>query len=237
MKVLIVDDDAGVMSVLRRALEADGYTVSIARTGSDALKLAKREAFDAIILDIVLDDLDGFEVCARLRAAEVWTPILLITGRLDTVEHRVQGLDAGADDFIAKPIKLAELSARVRALTRRQVHPRPTRLVVGDLILDPASREVHRGGVRIDLSAREFALLHLLMRHPGEVLSRGNILDRVWDSNYGGTSNVVDVYIRYLRLKIDRPFGTESLETVRGAGYRLRAETAWAETGGSKAPH
>lgn len=236
MKVLIVDDDAGVISVLNRALEADGYAVSIARTGSDALKRARREAFDAIILDIVLEDLDGFEVCARLRAAEVWTPILLITGRLDTVEHRVRGLDAGADDFISKPFKLAELSARVRALSRRQAHPRPTRLQVGDLILDPATREVFRNGVCIDLSAREFALLHLLMRHPDEVLSRNTILDRVWGFSYGGTSNVVDVYVRYLRQKIDRPFRIESLETVRGAGYRLRAvQTASADTEGSTA--
>lgn len=222
MKVLVVDDDGGVVSLLRRALSVDGYAVSIALTGSDALKLAKRETFDAIILDIVLDDLDGFEVCAQLRAAAVWTPILLITGRLDTVEHRVQGLDAGADDFISKPFKLAELSARVRALSRRQVYPRPPRLEVGDLVLDPATRGVHRGGTPIELSAREFGLLHLLMRHPGQVLSRSTILDRVWDSNYGVTSNVVDVYVRYLRQKIDRPFGIESLETVRGAGYRLR---------------
>lgn len=226
LKVLIVDDDAGVISVLRRALEREGYKVSVARTGTDAVKIAKTEPFDTIILDIVLGDLDGFEVCARLRAAEVWTPILLVTGRLDTVEHRVQGLDAGADDFISKPFKLAELSARVRALTRRQAHARPTRLVVGDLVLDPATREVSRGGVPIDLSAREFALLHLLMRHPGEVLSRSLILDRVWDFTYSGTSNVVDVYIRYLRQKIDRPFGIESLETVRGVGYRLAPVSA-----------
>lgn len=223
MKLLVVDDDPGVVSLLRRAFHADGYGVATAHTGQQAINIAKREPFDVIILDIVLQDLDGFEVCTRLRAAEVWTPILLITGRLDTVEHRVQGLDAGADDFISKPFKLAELSARVRALSRRQVHPRPTRLEVGDLVLDPATHEVHRGGTPIELSAREFALLHLLMRHPGEVLSRGTILDRVWDSNYEGASNVVDVYVRYLRQKIDRPFGIESLETLRGAGYRLRS--------------
>lgn len=221
MKLLIVDDDPGVIKVLRRSLEAEGYQVSVASTGQDAIEIAKREPFDSIILDIVLEDLDGFQVCTRLRQAEVWTPILLITGVMGTVESIVQGLDAGADDFLTKPFKLSELGARVRALTRRQAHPRPAQLVVGDLVLDPSTRRVTRGGVPIDLSAREFALLHLFMRHQGEVLSRSEILDRVWGFNYVGVSNVVDVYVRYLRQKIDRPFGVTSLETVRGAGYLL----------------
>lgn len=221
LKLLIVDDDHGIIKVLRRSLEAEGYQVSVASTGQDALEIAKREPFDSIILDIVLEDLDGFQVCARLRQAEVWTPILLITGVRGTVESIVQGLDAGADDFLTKPFKLSELSARVRALTRRQSHPRPAQLVVGDLVLDPSTRLVTRGGAPIDLSAREFALLHLFMRHQGEVLSRSEILDRVWGFNYVGVSNVVDVYVRYLRQKIDRPFGVTSLETVRGAGYLL----------------
>jgi two-component system, OmpR family, response regulator len=197
--------------------------VDVAGDGREALWLATENPYDAIVLDVMLPDLDGFEVCRKLREAGRWSPVLMLTAR-DAVHDRVAGLDAGADDYLTKPFSFAEFLARLRALFRRGTPDRPTVLENGDLILDPATRRVARDGQPIDLTAREFALLEYLMRHPGEVLSRTRLIEHVWDFAFEGDSNVVDVYIRYLREKVDRPFGRDSIETVRGAGYRLREE-------------
>ena len=222
MHVLVVEDDLKMATLLRRALEREGYAVDVAGTGEDALWAAGELALDAIVLDVMIPEPDGFEVCRRLRRDGRWMPVLLLTAR-DSVADRVTGLDAGADDYLVKPFALEELFARLRALLRREPSERPTVLEVGDLRLDPASKVVTRRGVEVDLSAKELALLELFMRHPDEVLGRARILDHVWDFAYDGTSNVVDVYVRYLREKVDRPFGRSSLETVRGHGYRLRS--------------
>lgn len=208
--------------LLRRGLEHEGYAVDVVGTGDDALWAAQELAVDAIVLDAMIPAPDGFEVCRRLRRAGKWMPVLILTAR-DSVSDRVAGLDAGADDYLVKPFAFDELFARLRALVRRDPGERPTVLAIGDLELDPASKVVRRGPVEVDLSAKELALLELFMRHPDEVLSRTQILDHVWDFAYSGTSNVVDVYVRYLREKIDRPFGRTSIETVRGHGYRLRS--------------
>jgi len=184
--------------------------------------MAQSAAYDAILLDVMLPGADGFEVCRSLREAGVWSPILMLTAR-DAVEDRVSGLDAGADDYLVKPFSFEELLARVRALVRRAPAERPVVIEVGDLRLDPAARRAWRGGTELDLSAKEFALLELFMRRPGRVLSRSELLDGAWDMAFERRSNIVDVYMRYLRAKIDKPFGCESIETVRGVGYRLRA--------------
>jgi len=207
-------------SLVRRALEREGYSIDVAGTGDDALWLATENEYDAIVLDVMIPAPDGFQVCRELRCRGRWAPILLLTAR-DGVDDRVTGLDAGADDYLPKPFSFAELAARLRALTRRTVVSRPTVLTAGDLMLDPATHEVRRGEVEIDLSPKEFALLELFLRHPDEVLTRTAILEHTWDFAYDGTSNVVDVYVRYLREKIDRPFGRETIRTVRGVGYRL----------------
>jgi two-component system OmpR family response regulator len=185
------------------------------------LWLGTENQYDAIVLDVMLPGADGFEVCRRLREAERWAPVLLLTARGE-VTDRVRGLDAGADDYLVKPFSFAELGARLRALTRRGRPSRPTVVRVGDLSLDPATRRVSRGNEEVSLSPKEFALLELFMRHPGEILTRTRLLEHVWDFAYDGLSNVVDQYVGYLRRKIDRPFGRNDLETVRGAGYRLR---------------
>lgn len=208
--------------LLRRGLEHEGYAVDVVSTGDDALWAAQELAVDAIVLDAMIPAPDGFEVCRRLRRAGRWMPVLILTAR-DSVADRVAGLDAGADDYLVKPFAFDELFARLRALVRRDPGERPTVLEIDDLELDPASKVVKRGSVEVDLSAKELALLELFMRHPDEVLSRTQILDHVWDFAYSGTSNVVDVYVRYLREKVDRPFGRTSIETVRGHGYRLRS--------------
>ena len=218
MRVLVVEDDPGLSSVLDRALVRQGWTVVVVATGQDALWQVLEHEFDAVVLDVMVPAPDGYEVCRRMRAAGRWAPVLLLTAR-DAVPDRVAGLDAGADDYLTKPFALAELHARLRALTRRDPRERPVVLAAGGLTLDPVSREVHRGGVRLDLSPKEHQLLEQLMRHPGEVLSRTYLLDHVWDG--AGDSNVVDVYVRYLRNKVDRPFGLATLQTVRGVGYRL----------------
>jgi two-component system OmpR family response regulator len=192
----------------------------MAGTGPDGVWMGTENPYSAIVLDVMLPGFDGFEVARRLRAAGRWAPILLLTARTE-VADRVEGLDAGADDYLAKPFSFAELSARIRALVRRGQPERPVVLAVGDLRLDPASRRAWRGEDELDLSAKEFALLELFMRHPGELLTRSAILDQVWDYAYDGVSNVVDQYVAYLRRKIDRPYGRSDLETVRGAGYRL----------------
>jgi len=208
-------------SLLRRGLQHEGYAVDVVGTGQDALWAAEELALDAVVLDTMIPDPDGFEVCRRLRKAGRWMPVLMLTAR-DAVSDRVAGLDAGADDYLVKPFAFDELFARLRALLRRDPVERPPVLTAGDLRLDPAQKVVTRCDIEIELSPKEFALLELFLRHPGEVLSRSQILDHVWDFAYDGGSNVVDVYIRYLRQKIDRPFDRSDLETVRGHGYRLR---------------
>ncbi len=220
MRLLVVDDEVKLASVLRRQLQRQGVGVDIASTGEQALALAAVTDYDAIVLDLMLPGLDGFEACRRLRADGIWAPTLMLTARND-VEDRVRGLDSGADDYMTKPFSLDELLARLRALTRRAAVPRPTALEVGDLRLDPASRQAWRDEAELGLTAREFVLLETFMRHAGEVLSRYDLLEHVWDHSYENRSNVIDVYVGYLRDKIDRPFGRRSLQTVRGAGYRL----------------
>jgi two-component system OmpR family response regulator len=223
MRVLVVEDDPKMAALLRRGLAEEGHSADVARTGDDALWMAGSVEYDAIVLDVMLPGRDGFEVCRALRADGVWSPVLMLTAR-DSVEDRVAGLDAGADDYLRKPFSFAELLARLRALVRRGAPERPAIVEVGDLRLDPASRQVWRNGTEIDLSAKEFNLLEAFMHRPGQVLSRDRLLEHAWDFAYEPRSNVVDVYVRYLREKIDRPFGRESLETVRGLGYRLRED-------------
>jgi two-component system OmpR family response regulator len=223
VRVLVVEDEAKMATLVRKALELEGYSVDIAQNGTDAVWLATENEYDSIVLDVMIPAPDGFEVCRRLRADGRWAPILLLTAR-DSVDDRVVGLDAGADDYLPKPFSFDELYARLRALTRRGAPQRPPVLEVRDLRLDPATHRVVRGENEIELSPKEFALLDLFMRHQDEVLSRTKILEHVWDFAYDGTSNVVDVYVRYLREKIDRPFDRGTLETVRGVGYRLRSD-------------
>jgi two-component system OmpR family response regulator len=221
--VLVVEDDARMAAAIRRGLRFEGLVVDIAAGGEEALLKVGATDYDAIVLDVMMPGLDGFETCRRLRADGIWVPILMLTAR-DAVEDRVRGLDGGADDYLVKPFSLAELLARLRALVRRGPVERPTLLAVGDLTLDPASREVRRGEQEIALSAREFALLETFMRRPGQVFTQLQLLESAWDLGYEQKSNVVEVYVRYLREKVDRPFGVESIETVRGVGYRLRKD-------------
>jgi two-component system OmpR family response regulator len=220
MRILVVEDEVKMAGLLKRGLEEEGYAVDTAPNGNEAVWLGTENPYDAIVLDLMLPDIDGFEVCRKLRDAQRWAPVIMLTAR-DGITDRVQGLDVGADDYLTKPFSFAELLARLRALLRRGQNERPALLTVGDLEMDPAGRRVSRAGRSVELSAKEFSLLEFFMRHPDEVLSRTRILEHVWDFAYEGDSNVVDVYIRYLREKIDRPFGRESLATVRGAGYRL----------------
>ena len=223
MRLLVVEDEVKMAGLLVRGLREDGHAVDVARTGDDALWMGQAVEYDAIVLDRMLPGLDGVNVCRAWRENGVWAPVLMLTAR-DGIEDRVAGLDAGADDYLPKPFSFAELNARLRALVRRNVPERPVVIDVGDLRLDPATRQVWRGGVEIGLSTKEFALLETLMRRAGLVLSRTQLLEHAWDYAYENRSNVVDVYIRYLREKVDRPFGRESIETVRGAGYRLRKD-------------
>jgi two-component system OmpR family response regulator len=221
MRVLVVEDEVKMAGLLKRGLEEEGYAVDLAGNGSDAVWLGTENTYDAIVLDLMLPDQDGFEVCRQLRAVGRWAPVLMLTAR-DAIPDRVAGLDAGADDYLTKPFSFTELFARLRALMRRGARERPAVLRAGDLAVDPASKRVTRAGSPVDLTAKEFALLEYFMRHPGEVLSRSRLIEHVWDFAYEGDSNVVDVYVRYLREKIDRPFGLDSIETIRGTGYRLR---------------
>ena len=223
MRLLVVEDEIKMAGLLVRGLREDGHAVDVARTGDDALWMGQAVEYDAVVLDLMLPGIDGVSVCRAWRENGVWTPVLMLTAR-DGVEDRVAGLDAGADDYLPKPFSFAELNARLRALARRGVSERPAVVEVGDLRLDPATRQVWRGSVEIQLSTKEFALLDTLMRRAGLVLSRLQLLEHAWDYAYENRSNVVDVYIRYLREKVDRPFGRESIETVRGAGYRLRKD-------------
>lgn len=223
MRVLVVEDDVRMAAAILRGLRGEGMVVDVATGGQQALGMVRGTEFDAVVLDVMLPDLDGFETCRRLRADGVWVPVIMLTAR-DAVEDRVLGLDRGADDYLTKPFSLAELLARLRALARRGPVERPAVLQVGDLRLDPATRQVWRGDAEVELSAREFALLEAFMRRPGQVLTQMQLLDAAWDLGYEQRSNVVEVYVRYLREKLDRPFGIESLETVRGVGYRLRKD-------------
>ena len=223
MRVLLVEDDFKLADLVRRALTENGTATDVAPHGEDALWMARAHDYDAIVLDVMLPGRDGFATCGALRDAGVWAPVLMLTAR-DSVEDRVAGLDSGADDYLTKPFSLAELRARLRALVRRGGLERPTVLEVGDLRLDPATRQVWRGETEVKLSSKEYALLELFMRRPGDVVSRFDLLEHGWDIGYENRSNVITVYIRYLREKIDRPFGRKSIETVHGAGYRLRRD-------------
>ena len=220
MRLLVVEDEPKLGALIVRALRAEGHAVDLCETGEDALWRAGSVAYDAVVLDVGLPGIDGFETCRRLRADEVWAPVLMLTAR-DAVADRVEGLDVGADDYLVKPFSFAELAARLRALARRGATERPAVLTVGELRLDPARRAAWRGDSALALSAKEYALLEAFMRRPGEVLSRFALIEQVWDESYEHRSNVVDAYVRLLRDKIDRPFGTDSIETVRGVGYRL----------------
>jgi two-component system, OmpR family, response regulator len=229
MRILVVEDEPAMAGLLHRALDKEGHAVDVATNGTDALWSATEVDYDAIVLDAMIPAPDGFEVCRELRARKRWAPIIMLTAK-DGVEDRVRGLDAGADDYLTKPFALAELFARLRSVSRRDPAPRPAALVVpdpqGDLVVDPATHGVHRGDTAVDLSPTEFALLSHLARNQGRVVSRSEIIEHVWDFAYDGTSNVVDVYVRYVRDKIDRPFGTSTIETVRGVGYVIRLPKA-----------
>jgi two-component system, OmpR family, response regulator len=221
VRVLVVEDHPEMAGLLDARLREDGFAVDLVGTGENGVAMALEVDYDVVVLDVLLPGIDGFEACRRLRAEGRWAPVLLLTAR-DAVRDRVAGLDAGADDYLTKPFSFAELSARLRALVRRGPGERPVVLAVGALTLDPATRDVRRGDAEIRLTPKEFALLEFFMRHPGEVLSRTRLIEHVWDFAFESDSNVVDVFVRLLRDKIDRPFGARSIETVRGAGYRLR---------------
>ena len=225
MRVLIVEDEVKMASLIRRGMREAGLAADVAGKGEDALWMAGSTAYDAIVLDVMLPGIDGIETCRRMRADGVWAPVLMLTAR-DGVEDRVAGLDSGADDYLTKPFSFAELLARLRALARRGPVERPPVVTAGELRLDPATRQAWRAGTEIFLSAKEFALLETFMRRPGEVLSRYQLLEHAWDYEYENRSNVVDVGVKSLRDRIDRPFGADSIETVRGIGYRLRATDA-----------
>lgn len=228
MRLLVVEDEEKLAQLLRRGLVKEGYAVDVATDGAEAVWLGTENSYDAVVLDVMLPSADGFEVCRQLRAAARWAPVLMLTARRDTGE-RIRGLDAGADDYLTKPFAFAELCARLRALLRRGAAPRPASLTMGNLALDPATHRVWRDGEEIRLSPKEFALLELFLRHPGEVLRRTYIIEHVWDFAYAGGSNVVEQYVGYLRRKLDLPSAQADLRTVRGVGYRL--ETAPREAG------
>ena len=223
MRVLVVEDDPRMAAAIRRGLRFEGLVVDLAGDGDEGLRAARSTAYDVIVLDVMMPGIDGFETCVRMRKEGIRVPVLMLTAR-DAVEDRVRGLDGGADDYLTKPFSLSELTARLRALVRRGPIEQEAVLEAGNLRLDPATREVHRGDVEIELSAREFALLETFMRRPGQVLGQLQLLESAWDLGYEQRSNVVEVYVRYLREKIDRPFGLKAIETVRGVGYRLRRD-------------
>jgi two-component system OmpR family response regulator len=223
MRLLLAEDDLKLARALDRGLRRAGYGVDVAHDGDAALLNARVYDYDAVVLDVMLPARDGFDVCRALRDERRWTPVLLLTAR-DQVADRIHGLDAGADDYLVKPFDFGELLARLRALTRRGPSPRPPALTVGDLRVDPATRRVTLAGEPVELTAREFAVLEHMARRPGEVVSRTDLLDHVWDENFVGSTNVVDVYVGYLRAKLERPFGRKLIHTVRGAGYRLEPE-------------
>jgi two-component system OmpR family response regulator len=221
--VLLVEDEVKMAALLRRGLGEHGFGVEVAGTGEEAVATATTTSYDAIVLDVMLPGIDGFEACRRIRAQGVWSPVLMLTAR-GALDDRVAGLDGGADDYLIKPFSFAELLARLRALGRRGQAEGMTSIEVGDLRLDPAARQAWRGDAEIELSAKELTLLEVFMRNPGHVLTRTRLLEHAWEYDYEHRSNVIEVYVRYLRRKIDQPFGVKSLETVRGAGYRLRKD-------------
>jgi two-component system, OmpR family, response regulator len=221
MRVLVVEDEVRMAGLLERALREEGHAVDVATDGPEGLWLATENAYGAIVLDLTLPGLDGFQLCRRLRESGRWVPVLMLTAR-DAVGDRVRGLDAGADDYLVKPFSLLELAARLRALARRDDRSRPVILAEADLKLDPAAKQAWRSDIELRLSPKEFSLLELFLRHPGRVLTRSQIIEEVWDFAYDGGSNVVDQYVNYLRRKVDVPFGRHDIETVRGMGYRLR---------------
>ncbi|SEF29597.1 DNA-binding response regulator, OmpR family, contains REC and winged-helix (wHTH) domain [Amycolatopsis pretoriensis] len=220
MRLLIVEDEREFAETLRRGLVAEGFTVDVAHTGREGLWRATEQEYDVVVLDIMLPELSGYEVLKRLRAAENWTPVLMLTAK-DGEYDEADAFDLGADDYLSKPFSFVVLIARLRALLRRGAPARPAVLEAADLRLDPSARTVHRGQTRIELTAREFGLLEFLLRRPGTALTKNEILSHVWDAHYDGDENVVEVYVGYLRRKIDVPFGTRTIETVRGVGYRL----------------
>ena len=221
--MLVVEDEPQMARVIRRSLAKEGLAADVTNRGEEAVAMTRGCDYDAIVLDLMLPGMSGLTACRRMREQGVWAPVLMLTAR-ESVADRVAGLDSGADDYLVKPFALAELHARLRSLARRGRPERPAVLVVGDLRLDPALRRVWRVETEIELSAKEFALLELLMRRPGEVLTRLELIEHAWDIAYEARSNVVDVYVRRLRDKVDRPFGCASIETVRGAGYRIRGQ-------------
>jgi DNA-binding response OmpR family regulator len=223
MRVLVVEDEIGLADALSRGLQAEGFAVDIAHDGLDGLWRAREHQYTAIVLDILLPGMNGYEICRTLRAEGVWTPILMLTAKNGEYDE-AEALDTGADDFLAKPFSFVVLVARLRALLRRGRFPRAAPLELGDLVLDPTTRSCHRGDAPVELTAREFALLEALIRRPGEVASKLQLLDEVWGPDFGGDPNIVEVYVSYLRRKIDAPFGRGSLQTVRGAGYRMVAD-------------
>jgi two-component system, OmpR family, response regulator len=220
MRFLVVEDDDKLARAMVRGLRHEGYAVDRAADGDAALMQAAVYDYDAVILDLMLPGRDGFEVCRMLRERECWAPVLMLTARRG-VDDRIRGLDAGADDYLAKPFDFGELLARLRALLRRAPAERPAQLSAGDLVVDPASHEVRRDGVQVELTAREFSVLEYLLRHAGDVVTRTDLLEHVWDENYLGSTNVVDVYVGYLRKKLEQPFGRPLIQTVRGVGFRL----------------
>ena len=222
MRVLVVEDEAALAEGVRRGLEAEGFATDVAANGVDGLWMAQEHPYDAIVLDILLPGMNGYKVCAELRAADVWTPILMLTAK-DGEFDEAEALDTGADDYVTKPFSYVALVARLRALIRRGSTERPSVLVAGDLRLDPAERRAWRGDVELSLTARELALLEYLLRCDGAVRSKTDIVEHVWDESFDGDLNIVEVYIGHLRAKVDRPFGRTSIETVRGEGYRLVA--------------
>ena len=233
MRVLVIEDEPPLAELIQSGLRAEGLLADAAARGEDALWMAAATPYDVICLDVNLPGMDGFETCRRLRDADVQVPILMLTAR-DAVQDRISGLETGADDYLVKPFDFGELVARLRALARRPPDRAPDRLVVGDLVLDPRAGTLTRAGTMIDLSVKELQILEVFMRNPGRVLTRLEILEGAWDEGYEHRSNVIDVYIRYLREKIDRPFDRSTLETVRGAGYRLRRDDP--EGGGAEHP-
>jgi DNA-binding response OmpR family regulator len=223
VRLLVVEDEVRLAGALRRGLQAEGFTVDVAHDGVSGLHLASEGAYAAVVLDVMLPGLSGYRVCERLRAAGNWVPVLMLSAK-DGEYDEADGLDVGADDYLTKPFSYVVLVARLRALLRRGAPPRPTALAAGDLVLDPARHRVARGDTEIELTPREFALLEYLLRHAGDVVPKADILRDVWDPHHEGDLNVVEVYIGYLRRKIDAPFGRRALQTVRGAGYRLAAD-------------
>ncbi|MCA5924128.1 MULTISPECIES: response regulator transcription factor [Curtobacterium] len=223
MRVLVVDDEVRLADGVRRGLEAEGWAVDVAHDGVDGLWHAREFRYDAIVLDLMMPGLSGWAVCARLRADGDWTPVLMLTAK-DGEWDQVEALDAGADDYVTKPFSHPVLVARLRALVRRGARERPTVLTLGDLVVDPAARTVRRGDVAVELTSREFAVLEYLARHPGQVRSKRDVIENVWDVDFEGDPNIVEVYVGHLRRKLDRPFGRAAIETVRGAGYRLAAD-------------